>query len=51
MATKTLAQISKDMAGIDFCMLLTHTDGGAIAGRPMSNNKDGEEEGEVAVAP
>lgn len=46
MSSKTLAQISKDMAGIDFCMLLTHTDGGAIAGRPMSNNKDVEYDGD-----
>lgn len=36
--TKTLADLSKAMREIDFAMLSTHTDGGAIAARPMSNN-------------
>ena len=37
--TKTLADLSKAMRDIDFAMLSTHTDGGAIAARPMSNNQ------------
>jgi len=37
---KTLAEIAKDMAGIDIAILSTHTDGGQIASRPMSNNGD-----------
>ncbi len=36
--TKTLADLSKAMREIDFAMLSTHTEGGAIAARPMSNN-------------
>lgn len=42
MAARTLADLAKKMKDIDFAMLLTHTEAGAIAGRPMSNN------GEVA---
>lgn len=42
MAERTLADLAKKMKDIDFAMLLTHTEAGAIAGRPMSNN------GEVA---
>lgn len=38
--TKTLADIAKDMAGIDIAILSTHTEGGEIANRPMSNNGD-----------
>lgn len=38
--TKTLADIAKDMAGIDIAILSTHTEGGQIANRPMSNNGD-----------
>lgn len=40
MSNKTLAEIAKDMAGIDIAILSTHTDGGQIANRPMSNNGD-----------
>lgn len=36
----TLEQISDAMRKIDFAMLSTRTQGGAIAGRPMSNNGD-----------
>jgi general stress protein 26 len=43
---KTLPELSKDMAGIDFAMLLTHTASGDIAGRPMSNNGDIEYDGD-----
>ncbi|CAM3709852.1 General stress protein FMN-binding split barrel domain-containing protein [Deinococcus saxicola] len=38
MADKTLADLSKQMGEIDIAMLSTHTAGGEIAGRPMSNN-------------
>ncbi|QUS39455.1 pyridoxamine 5'-phosphate oxidase [Tardiphaga alba] len=38
--TKKLADIAKDMAGIDIAILSTHTEGGEIANRPMSNNGD-----------
>jgi general stress protein 26 len=37
---KTLAEIAKDMAGIDIAILSTHTTDGDIASRPMSNNGD-----------
>ena len=39
MAQLTLADISEKMRDIDFAMLSTRTEGGAIAGRPMSNNR------------
>ncbi len=38
MGEKTLADLAKAMRDIDFAMLSTHTDGGAIGARPMSNN-------------
>lgn len=38
--TLTLAQLSEKMKSIDFAMLATHTDGGAIGSRPMSNNRE-----------
>ena len=38
--TKTLADIAEAMRDIDFTMLSTRTEGGAIAARPMSNNRD-----------
>jgi general stress protein 26 len=40
MSKKTLAEIAKQMAGIDIAILSTHTEGGEIANRPMSNNGD-----------
>lgn len=40
MADMTLDDIAKKMADIDFAMLITRTEGGALAGRPMSNNGD-----------
>ena len=46
MTTKTLKDLAKDMAGIDFAMLQTHTSNGEIAGRPMSNNGDVEYDGD-----
>lgn len=40
MSRKSLAEISRQMAGIDIAILSTHTEGGDIANRPMSNNGD-----------
>ena len=40
MTDKTLSDISETMRDIDFCMLSTLTQGGAIASRPMSNNRE-----------
>jgi general stress protein 26 len=37
---KTLAEIAEKLRDIDFCTLSTVTDNGAIAGRPMSNNRE-----------
>ena len=34
------------MKSLDFCFLSTHSEGGTIAGRPMSNNGDVEYEGD-----
>jgi general stress protein 26 len=38
--TKTLEQLSARMKDLDFAMLATHTKGGAIGARPMSNNRE-----------
>jgi general stress protein 26 len=46
MSDKTLADIAKEMRDIDIAMLLTKTQGGAIAGRPMSNNREVEYDGD-----
>ena len=43
---KTLTDIAEKMRDIDFTMLLTHTLGGKIAGRPMSNNREVEYQGD-----
>lgn len=40
MAERTLEDIAKKMSGIDIAILSTHTEGGQIANRPMSNNGD-----------
>ncbi|MBZ9742879.1 MULTISPECIES: pyridoxamine 5'-phosphate oxidase family protein [unclassified Mesorhizobium] len=45
MTDKSLAEIAEKMRDIDVAMLSTHTQGGAIAGRPMSNNQDVEYDG------
>ena len=37
---KTLSVIAKQMRAIDICMFATYAPDGAIALRPMSNNKD-----------
>ena len=40
MTKMTLEQVSEKMRDIDFAILSTRTDGGAVAGRPMSNNRE-----------
>lgn len=42
----TLSDVAEKMRGIDFCTLSTRTEGGAISGRPMSNNSDVEYDGD-----
>lgn len=39
MATLELSDISEKMRDIDFAVLMTRSEGGSIAGRPMSNNR------------
>src|SRR3954463_6632288 len=46
MADKTLADIAAKMRDLDFCMLSTHTESGAIAARPMSNNREVDYDGD-----
>ena len=46
MADMTLKEIAEKMRDIDFTMLSTRTEGGAIAGRPMSNNREVEYDGD-----
>jgi len=46
MADLTLADIAEKLRGIDFGMLSTITDNGAIAARPMSNNRDVDYDGD-----
>ena len=46
MADLKLTDISEKMRDIDFAVLSTRTEGGAIAGRPMSNNRDVEFDGD-----
>jgi general stress protein 26 len=43
---RTLAQLAAKMRDIDFAMLSTHADGGAIGARPMSNNRDVDYDGD-----
>ncbi len=45
-ADMILADLARKLAEIDFAMLTTRTDGGAIAMRPMSNNGDVEYDGD-----
>ena len=42
----SLAELSKKMQDIDFSMLFTRAENGAMAGRPMSNNGDVEYDGD-----
>ena len=46
MPNLTLDDLAKKMKGIDIATLATHTTGGEIAGRPMSNNGDVDYEGD-----
>lgn len=46
MGNLSLKDLSDKMAHIDFAMLTTRTDGGALAARPMSNNGDVEYKGD-----
>ncbi|TXR49988.1 pyridoxamine 5'-phosphate oxidase family protein [Phyllobacterium endophyticum] len=46
MSEMNLSDLAAKMQEIDICMLMTHTDNGAIAGRPMSNNRDVEYDGD-----
>ncbi len=46
MAGKDLRDVAETLKDIDFVMLNTHTEGGEIAGRPMSNNRDVEYDGD-----
>ena len=42
----SLSDISEKMRDIDFTVLSTRTEGGALAGRPMSNNREVEYDGD-----
>lgn len=44
--TKSIADLAKKMRDIDFTMLSTHTRGGAIGARPMSNNRQVDYDGD-----
>jgi general stress protein 26 len=46
MSGMTLKDVSKALGEIDFVMFNTHAEGGKIAGRPMSNNRDVEFNGD-----
>jgi general stress protein 26 len=46
MAHLTLPQLAKKMKDIDFAMLSTRAEGGQIAARPMSNNRDVDYDGD-----
>ncbi|WP_380871742.1 hypothetical protein ACFB49_26950 [Sphingomonas sp. DBB INV C78] len=46
MAKLTLSDLAKKMRDIDFAVLMTRTEDGSIAGRPMSNNRDVEFDGD-----
>ena len=46
MADLSLTVLSKEMRDIDFAMLFTRTEGGELAGRPMSNNGEVEYDGD-----
>ena len=43
----TLKDLAEKMRDIDFAMLATHTKGGAIGARPMSNNRDVDYDGDA----
>jgi general stress protein 26 len=43
---KTLAEVAEKMRDIDIAILTTRTEGGKLAGRPMSSNRDVEYDGD-----
>ena len=45
--TRSLKELSEKMKDIDFAMLATHTKGGAIGARPMSNNREVDFDGDA----
>lgn len=47
MVDYTLPDLAKKMADLDFAMLFTRSEGGELAGRPMSNNGEVEFEGDA----
>ncbi len=47
MAEKSLSDLAEKMKEIDFAILSTRTEGGAIAARPMSNNREVEFDGDA----
>ncbi len=47
MPEKSLSELAEKMKDIDFAVLSTRTDNGAIAGRPMSNNREVEFDGDA----
>ena len=46
MTQRTIAQLAEKMKDIDFAMLSTHSEGGCIGSRPMSNNRDVDYDGD-----
>jgi general stress protein 26 len=46
MSEMSLSDLSEKMRDMDIAMLSTHTDGGAIASRPMSNNREVDYDGD-----
>ena len=46
MASMTLEEIAEKMRDVDFAILSTRTEGGAVAGRPMSNNREVDYDGD-----
>lgn len=46
MATMTLSDLSEKMRDIDFAMMSTRAANGAVASRPMSNNREVEYDGD-----
>jgi general stress protein 26 len=40
MAVKSLEELAEKMRDIDFAVLSTRTENGAIAAKPMSNNRE-----------
>jgi general stress protein 26 len=46
MSGMSLSNVAEKMRDIDIAMLATHTDGGAIAARPMSNNREVDYDGD-----